>query len=96
MLSESCGRGEGAPPVVCRAKNEHARLGGGPAPGRIAFIAKECVACGVCEKECPFGAVKVYKGMYALVDGEKCAGCGKCAKACPAGVIRLVPRGVPA
>ena len=54
---------------------------------------KVCVACGVCMKACLKGAVSVYRGCYALVDGEKCVGCGLCAKACPAGCIAIKERG---
>ena len=43
-----------------------------------------CVACGVCVKTCPKGALYGYKGCYAQV-GDKCVGCGLCARECPAG-----------
>ncbi len=56
-----------------------------------AYVGKECVACGCCEKYCPFGAILVYKGLYATVN-DKCIGCGKCAKACPAGVIEVIAK----
>ena len=46
-----------------------------------------CVACGVCMKSCPRGAISIYRGCYAVVEGEKCVGCGLCGKACPAGCI---------
>ena len=46
-----------------------------------------CVACGVCMKACPKGAISIYRGGYAVVEGEKCVGCGLCGKACPAGCI---------
>ena len=46
-----------------------------------------CVACGVCMKACPKGAISIYRGCHAGVDGEKGVGCGLCAKACPAGCI---------
>ena len=46
-----------------------------------------CVACGVCMKSCPMGAISIYRGCYAVVEGEKCVGCGLCGKACPAGCI---------
>jgi Fe-S-cluster-containing hydrogenase component 2 len=59
-----------------------------------AFVGNGCVACGVCVKACPLGAVSVYKGLRATVNGEKCVGCGKCAAACPAGVIEIA-RGEP-
>jgi len=60
---------------------------------KMARIGKECVACGRCVKECPVGAISVYKGMYATVDEGKCIGCGKCVKACPASVISVMPQG---
>ncbi|MGG7143309.1 DUF362 domain-containing protein [Clostridium nigeriense] len=50
---------------------------------------KYCVACGVFQKTCPFGAIAVYKGIYAEVTLDKCVGCSKCAKACPASVIEI-------
>ncbi len=50
---------------------------------------KYCVACGVCQKVCPFGAIAVYKGIYAEVNIDKCVGCSKCVKACPASVIEI-------
>lgn len=53
---------------------------------------KICVACGVCMKACPRGAVSIYKGCYAMVADAKCVGCGLCAKACPAGCIRITER----
>lgn len=50
---------------------------------------KYCVACGACQKNCPFGAISVYKGIFAKVDLDKCVGCSKCAKACPASIIEI-------
>lgn len=54
---------------------------------RIAKVGADCVSCGNCVKHCPFGAVTVYKGLFATVDTSKCKGCRKCVSACPAGVI---------
>ena len=51
-----------------------------------------CVACGVCVKTCPKGALSIYRGCYAQV-GEKCVGCGLCARECPAGCITVKERG---
>lgn len=45
-----------------------------------------CVACGVCQKNCPLGAIAIYKGMFAKVDMDKCVGC---AKLCPASIIEI-------
>ena len=51
-----------------------------------------CVACGVCMKSCPKGAIAVCKGCFAQVDDGKCVGCGLCAKACPACCITVKER----
>lgn len=59
---------------------------------KTACIGKECVACGRCVKDCPVGALSIYKGIYAIVAEDKCIGCGKCEKSCPAGVIELTAR----
>ncbi len=59
----------------------------------IAFVSKECVACGSCLKVCPVNAVAIYKGMYATINIEKCIGCGSCARTCPAAVISIILRG---
>lgn len=62
-----------------------------PSP-RIAWVGRECVACGCCEKACPRGAIGVALGVIARVDAEKCVGCGRCAQECPAGVIEMKER----
>lgn len=54
-----------------------------------AIVGHECVACGTCAKACPFSAVSVPDGRFAVVDAERCVGCGACAKACPAEVIAI-------
>ena len=60
---------------------------------KLAFPDKKiCVACGVCLKACPRGAISIYKGCYAQVDEGKCVGCGLCTKACPAGCIAMTER----
>ncbi|MGI6498383.1 MAG: 4Fe-4S dicluster domain-containing protein [Oscillospiraceae bacterium] len=61
---------------------------------KVAYIGKDCVACGVCVKHCPRAALAIYKGIYAVADHETCIGCGKCLAACPAGVIQMVAREV--
>ena len=62
------------------------------ARNKIALIGGECVACGNCVGACPVGALSIYKGLYAKVDGELCVGCGKCELRCPAGVIDIALR----
>ena len=51
-----------------------------------------CVACGACTKDCPKGAIRIFKGCYAQVDAEKCVGCGLCGRTCPAGCIEIRER----
>ena len=53
---------------------------------------KVCVACGVCMKSCPKGAISIYKGCFAQVEASKCVGCGLCAAGCPAGCIAIRER----
>ena len=48
-----------------------------------------CVACGICEKECPLNAISIYKGIFSRVNINKCVGCSKCAKICPASTIEI-------
>lgn len=60
---------------------------------KIAAVGRECVACGSCENICPQGAIRVWNGLIARVDGEKCVGCGMCGKICPAAVIEIRERG---
>ena len=61
---------------------------------KLAIVdARVCVACGVCMKACPKGAISIDRGCYAVVAEAKCVGCGLCARECPAGCIGLQERG---
>lgn len=53
---------------------------------------KRCVSCGACAKECPRGAVEIWRGCFAQIDPAVCVGCGRCREACPADCIELVRR----
>jgi ferredoxin len=47
-------------------------------------IGDNCMTCGVCEAECPEGAI--YLGpVHFQVDPAKCKDCGSCANVCPVG-----------
>ena len=50
------------------------------------FDMDHCKGCGICEKACPAGAVRVI-GQHAVIDQELCIACGMCAAKCPRGVI---------
>lgn len=41
----------------------------------------DCVACGLCERHCPMGAIS--KDNYKKIDEEKCIHCCSCIKKCP-------------
>ncbi len=41
-----------------------------------------CIACNICEKQCPADAIHVNE-FIAVIDDEKCIACGVCAVKCP-------------
>jgi MinD superfamily P-loop ATPase len=45
-----------------------------------------CTGCGLCARECRFGAVNVF-GRKVLFSHELCHGCGLCMHLCPTGAI---------
>lgn len=45
-----------------------------------------CIGCGICEKNCSAGAVKVLDNLAVITD-ELCLSCGMCAVKCPRGAI---------
>lgn len=45
-----------------------------------------CIACKICEKNCPFDAIHVVDNI-AVIDYDKCKACGICANKCPKKVL---------
>ncbi len=61
------------------------------AEGKTAFVNKErCSACGLCETNCPFGAIAVdpVEGC-AVVNAVLCKGCGVCTASCRMNAVDL-------
>jgi len=57
---------------------------------RFAEVNKKfCVSCGACARECPKGAIEIFRGCYAAVNKDLCVGCGICSRICPAGCIEI-------
>ncbi len=48
-----------------------------------------CIACGICEEICPFGAITSPNGEQQ-VDSRICMGCGVCISTCDQDALTLV------
>jgi ferredoxin len=53
---------------------------------RIQADWENCIACGVCEKRCPFHLFAV---VEERVDRARCIGCSLCVNTCPSGALSL-------
>lgn len=49
-----------------------------------------CIACRICEKNCPADAIHVVNNL-AVIDYEKCTECGICVEKCPQKTIQRLP-----
>jgi len=54
----------------------------------IRIIIENCTGCGVCESNCPFGAIEMQDDV-AVIDEEACTLCGACVEACPFEAIEM-------
>jgi caffeyl-CoA reductase-Etf complex subunit CarE len=51
-------------------------------------VSKElCIGCGICEENCPFGAITVKDGLAVV--GETCSLCGACVESCAVEALSL-------
>jgi ferredoxin len=56
----------------------------------VARVSDECIACGICEDRCIFGAIALPEDAdQAVVDEEKCMGCGVCTVTCSSESLKL-------
>lgn len=52
--------------------------------GRIENTISECIFCGICEKRCPTGAIKVEKASSSWsIQRLQCIQCNYCSEVCP-------------
>jgi len=52
--------------------------------GKVENDISNCIFCGICEKRCPTGAIKVEKARSAWsIERLKCIQCSYCTEVCP-------------
>ncbi len=61
------------------------------AEGKTAYVKPErCMACGLCQENCPFGAIEVdFEAGTAVVNAVLCKGCGICTASCRMNAVDL-------
>jgi electron transfer flavoprotein alpha subunit len=57
--------------------------------GRAQLLEGKCIACGLCEPECPTEAITYADSGEPIIELEKCIGCQKCVKVCPADALEM-------
>ena len=69
-------------------------MGGGSRKGKMEMhssskptIGEECVACGICIKNCPQHAISYNRKHKAQIDYNLCIGCGQCIASCHYGAV---------
>lgn len=93
--SSICGLGQSAPnPVISTLKyfreeyKEHTnekkcRAMECKAMAKIQIDEEKCKACGLCQKNCPVGAIEGEAREKRKINQEKCIKCGTCISSCP-------------
>lgn len=52
--------------------------------GKIENNISDCIFCGMCERRCPTGALKVEKAKFSWsIERLQCIQCGYCVEVCP-------------
>ncbi|HEY59289.1 MAG TPA: DUF362 domain-containing protein [Anaerolineae bacterium] len=54
------------------------------------MVEEHCVACGMCIRNCPEGAIAYNKRHKAQIDYSRCIGCGQCVASCHYGAAQVV------
>jgi NADP-reducing hydrogenase subunit HndC len=103
--SSLCGLGQSLPnPVLSAVKHfrdefeAHIRDGvcpGGVCKALFQYQVDEaaCTKCGLCKKNCSYGAVEGERKAVHRIIAERCSKCGACYEVCPADAIKKVPVG---
>lgn len=52
------------------------------------ILGKKCTTCGVCNRWCPVGAIKMGE-EYAIIDSKICIGCGECLAVCRFDAVKI-------
>ena len=93
--SSICGLGQSAPnPLISTLKyfrdefRQHAiekecKAMECKALAKIQIDEEKCKACGLCQKNCPVGAIEGEGREKRVINQDKCIKCGTCIKACP-------------
>ncbi len=93
--SSICGLGQSAPnPVISTMKyfreefRQHAiekecKAMECKALAKIQIDEEKCKACGLCQRNCPVGAIEGEGREKRVINQEKCIKCGTCIKVCP-------------
>ncbi len=58
--------------------------------GKIGIDIDNCIFCGMCERRCPTGAIKVEKGKTSWsIERLQCIQCNYCNEVCPKKCLRM-------